>query len=115
VRDYLVEHLADPQAVLVVDETGDLKKGAHTVGVARQYTGTAGKVDNAQVAVYLAYATGAGHGVIDRELYLPKAGLTIRRAAGPPASPTRSGLPPSPSWPAGCSSVRWRPGCRPAG
>jgi SRSO17 transposase len=72
VRDYLLEHLADPQAVLVVDETGDLKKGTHTVGVGRQYTGTTGKVDNVQVAVYLAYATGAGHGVIDRELYLPQ-------------------------------------------
>ncbi|HEY6591750.1 MAG TPA: IS701 family transposase [Actinomycetota bacterium] len=75
VRDYLVEHLGDPEAVLVVDETGDLKKGASTVGVQRQYTGTAGKVDNAQVAVYLAYATGAGHGVIDRELYLPQGWL----------------------------------------
>jgi SRSO17 transposase len=72
VRDYLLDHLADPAAVLVVDETGDLKKGAHTVGVQRQYTGTAGKVDNAQVAVYLAYATTAGHGVVDRELYLPR-------------------------------------------
>jgi SRSO17 transposase len=72
VRDYLVGHLGDPAAVLVVDETGDLKKGAATVGVQRQYTGTAGKVDNAQVAVYLAYASGAGHGVIDRELYLPQ-------------------------------------------
>ncbi len=72
IRDYLLEHLADPAAVLVVDETGDLKKGTHTVGVQRQYTGTAGKVDNAQVAVYLTYATAAGHGVIDRELYLPQ-------------------------------------------
>jgi SRSO17 transposase len=72
IRDYLVEHLGDPEAVLVVDETGDLKKGSHTVGVARQYTGTAGKIDNAQVAVYLTYATAAGHGVIDRELYLPQ-------------------------------------------
>jgi SRSO17 transposase len=72
VRDYLVEHLGDPGAVLVVDETGDLKKGTHTVGVGRQDTGTAGKVDNAQVAVYLAYATDAGRGMIDRELYLPQ-------------------------------------------
>jgi SRSO17 transposase len=72
VRALLVEHLADPGAVLVVDETGDLKKGSHTVGVQRQYTGTAGKVDNAQVAVYLAYATQAGHGMVDRELYLPQ-------------------------------------------
>src|SRR5512132_1192347 len=75
VRDYLLEHLADPAAVLVVDETGDLKKGTHTVGVQRQYTGTAGNVDNAQVAVYLAYATDAGHGVIDWELYLPQGWL----------------------------------------
>jgi SRSO17 transposase len=72
VRALLVEHLGDLEAVLVVDETGDLKKGTHTVGVQRQYTGTAGKVDNAQVAVYLAYTTDAGHGVIDRELYLPQ-------------------------------------------
>jgi SRSO17 transposase len=72
VRDYLVEHLGDPQAVLVVDETGDLKKGAMTVGVQRQYTGTAGRIENAQVAVYLVYASRGGHGVIDRELYVPK-------------------------------------------
>ena len=61
VRALLVEHLGDQAAVLVIDETGDLKKGSHTAGVQRQYTGTAGKVDNAQVAVYLAYATTAGH------------------------------------------------------
>src|SRR5215212_3683313 len=87
VRDSLVEHLADPEAVLVVDETGDLKKGARTVGVQRQDTGTAGKVDNAQVAVYLAYATDAGHGVIDREQYRPQRWLADAqrcRAAGVP-------------------------------
>ena len=61
VRDYLIEHLGDPGAVLVVDETGDLKKGTQTVGVQRQYTGTAGRIENAQVAVYLVYATDAGH------------------------------------------------------
>jgi SRSO17 transposase len=72
VRDYLVEHLGDPKAVLVIDETGDLKKGAGTVGVQRQYTGTAGRVENAQVAVYLVYATAAGHALIDRDLYLPR-------------------------------------------
>lgn len=55
-RDYAIAHLHDAQAVLVVDETGDVKKGGHTVGVQRQYTGTAGRVENAQVAVYLAYA-----------------------------------------------------------
>jgi SRSO17 transposase len=72
VRDWVVEHLGEPEATLVIDETGDLKKGATTVGVQRQYTGTAGRVENAQVAVYLVYATDAGHAMIDRELYLPK-------------------------------------------
>jgi SRSO17 transposase len=57
--------------VLVVDETGDLKKGVCTVGVQRQYTGTAGRIENAQVAVYLTYAGARGHAMIDRELYLP--------------------------------------------
>jgi len=68
-RDYVTEHLGDPGAVLVVDETGDIKKGTATVGVQRQYTGTAGRVENAQVAVYLTYAGQAGHAMIDRELY----------------------------------------------
>jgi SRSO17 transposase len=72
IRDYVVEHLGDPEAVLVMDETGDLKKGTGTVGVQRQYTGTAGRVENAQVAVYLVYATAAGHACIDRELYVPR-------------------------------------------
>jgi SRSO17 transposase len=87
VRTLMVEHLGDPEAVLVVDETGDLKKGAATVGVQRQYTGTAGRVDNAQVAVYLVYASRAGHAVIDRELYLPEGWIDDPqrcRAAGVP-------------------------------
>ncbi|WP_449619175.1 IS701 family transposase [Pseudonocardia charpentierae] len=71
-RDYVVGALGDTDAVLVVDETGDLKKGAATVGVQRQYTGTAGRIENAQVAVYLTYASSRGHAMIDRELYLPK-------------------------------------------
>jgi len=73
VREYVTEHLGDPEAVLVIDETGDLKKGTTTVGVQRQYTGTAGRIENAQVAVYLVYATDAGHAVIDRDLYPPRA------------------------------------------
>lgn len=75
-RGYVVDHLGDPDAVLVVDETGDLKKGVHTVGVQRQYTGTAGRVENAQVGVYLTYAGRAGHAMIDRELYLPRSWTT---------------------------------------
>ena len=88
VRGYVVEHLGDPGAVLVVDETGDLKKGTATVGVQRQYTGTAGRVENAQVAVLLVYASAAGHAVIDRELYLPRSWTRDPerlRAAGVPA------------------------------
>jgi hypothetical protein len=87
-RAYVVEHLGDPQAVLVVDETGDLKKGTQTVGVQRQYTGTAGRVENAQVAVLLAYASDAGHAVIDRELYVPRGWIDDParcQAAGVPA------------------------------
>ncbi|MBV9312552.1 MAG: IS701 family transposase, partial [Pseudonocardia sp.] len=71
-RGYARDRLGDPEAVLVVDETGDIKKGQHTVGVQRQYTGTAGRIENAQVAVYLTYAGKGGHAMIDRELYLPK-------------------------------------------
>src|SRR5215470_5075322 len=71
-RGYVLEHFADPAAVLVVDETGDLKKGTATAGVQRQYTGTAGRTENAQVAVYLGYSAPAGHALIDRELYLPR-------------------------------------------
>jgi SRSO17 transposase len=86
-RDYVVEHLGDAGAVLVVDETGDLKKGARTAGVQRQYTGTAGRIENAQVAVYLTYAAPQGHALIDRELYLPRSwtgGRARCKAAGIP-------------------------------
>jgi SRSO17 transposase len=71
-RRYVVEHLGDPGAVLVVDETGFLKKGTTSVGVQRQYSGTAGKVDNCQLGVFLAYASPKGRAMIDRELYLPE-------------------------------------------
>jgi hypothetical protein len=71
-RGYVVEHLGDPGAVLVVDETGFLKKGTTSVGVQRQYSGTAGKVDNCQLGVFLAYASATGRAFIDRELYLPR-------------------------------------------
>jgi SRSO17 transposase len=71
VRELVVEHLGHLDAVLVPDETGDLKKGMHTVGTQRQYTGTAGRVENAQVGVFLAYASPRGRALIDRRLYLP--------------------------------------------
>lgn len=69
---YVAEHLGDSAGVLVVDETGFLKKGRKSCGVARQYSGTAGRVENCQVGVFLGYATRRGQALIDRELYLPK-------------------------------------------
>jgi SRSO17 transposase len=71
-RSYVVETLGDAEAVLILDETGFLKKGAHSAGVARQYTGTAGRIENAQVGVFLAYASRHGTAFLDRALYLPK-------------------------------------------
>ncbi len=72
-REYVVEHLGDENSgVLIVDETGFLKKGNKSVGVARQYTGTAGKKENCQVGVFLCYASDEGTAFIDRALYLPK-------------------------------------------
>ena len=71
VRGYVVDAIGDPGAVLILDDTGDLKAGVHTVGVQRQYTGTAGRIENAQVSVFLAYATPAGRALIDRAVYLP--------------------------------------------
>jgi SRSO17 transposase len=90
-RGYVTGHLGDPAAVLVVDETGDVKKGTRTVGVQRQYTGTAGRVENAQVAVYLVYAAARGYAFIDRALYLPRSWTGNRPGAMPRACPpTRS-------------------------
>jgi SRSO17 transposase len=73
VRELATEHLGELEAMLVVDETGDLKKGTATVGVQRQYTGTAGRIENAQVGVFLTYTTAVGHTLVDREIYLPRA------------------------------------------
>jgi SRSO17 transposase len=71
-REYVVEHLGAADGVLVIDETGFLKKGSKSAGVARQYSGTAGRIENCQIGVFLAYASGRGHALIDRELYLPQ-------------------------------------------
>ncbi len=70
-RGCVIDNLGHLDAVLVVDETRDLKRGVHSVGVQRQYTGTAGRIEYSQVAVYLAYASPTGHSLIDRALYLP--------------------------------------------
>lgn len=90
-RAYVVEHLGDPGAVLVLDETGFVKKGARSAGVQRQYSGTAGRIENGQVGVFLAYASTKGQALIDRALYLPErwAGDATRRAgAGVPEAAT---------------------------
>jgi SRSO17 transposase len=84
---YVAEHLGNPGGVLVVDETGFLKKGTKSCGVARQYSGTAGRIENCQVGVFLGYATRRGRALLDRALYLPKEwadDADRRRAAGVP-------------------------------
>lgn len=80
-RRYVVQHLGDAAAVLVIDETGFLKKGRHSAGVARQYSGTAGRIENCQIGVFVGYASRHGHTLLDRELYLP-AEWTNDRARG---------------------------------
>jgi SRSO17 transposase len=87
VRGYAVRHLGDAGGVLVVDETGFVKKGTRSAGVQRQYSGTAGRVENCQLGVFCAYVTGKGRVLIDRELYLPKSWAGDRdrcREAGVP-------------------------------
>jgi SRSO17 transposase len=100
VRRYVIEHLGVPDGVLIVDETGFLKKGTCSAGVQRQYTGTAGRVENAQVGVFMAYASAHGRALIDRRLYLPNRSWLADpercRAAG---CPKTSRSPPSRLWP----------------
>src|SRR5918997_879006 len=86
-RAYVVEHLGDPDAVLVLDETGFSKKGDKSAGVQRQYSGTAGRIENCQVGVFLGYAGRHGRALIDRALYLPE------RWAGNAARRTAAGIP----------------------
>ncbi len=86
-KSYVIEYLADSDAVLAVDGTGFLKKGDKPVGVQRQYIGTAGRIENCQVGVFLAYASARGRTLLDRELYLPQVWADERkrsREAGVP-------------------------------
>ncbi len=90
-RNYVVDHLGDPEAVLVIDETGFLKKGTKSVGLKRHYSGTAGRIENCQIGVFLAYASLRGRTFLDRELYLPQEWATDaerRREAGVPDTVT---------------------------
>ena len=98
--------------MLVVDETGFLKKGTTSVGVQRQYSGTAGKVDNCQLGVFLAYTSGRGRSMIDRELYLPERWTEDPPDVGPREFPSRS-VPDQAR--AGSDHVGARPGRRRAG
>jgi SRSO17 transposase len=86
-RAYVVNHLGDADAVLIVDETGFVKKGTQSVGVKRHYSGTAGRVENCQIGVFLGYASASGAAFLDRALYVPQewaADLPRRQAAGVP-------------------------------
>ena len=87
-RTYVIQHLADPHGVLVLDETGCVNKGRHSAGVARQYTGTGGQVENCPIGVLLGYASALGQVRLDRARYLPAAWTQDRercRQAGSPA------------------------------
>lgn len=77
-HNYVVKQIGDPDGVLIVDETGFLKKGTKSAGVARQYSGTAGRIENSQIGVFMAYRSRKGHTLFDRELYLPKAWMDDR-------------------------------------
>jgi SRSO17 transposase len=92
VRDYVIEHLGEPGGVLIADETGFVKKGVRSAGVQRQYTGTAGKVENCQIGTFLAYASGKGRALIDRELYLPQSWTTDRARCQAAAIPDQVGF-----------------------
>lgn len=90
-RDYVSENFGEEDGVLVVDETGFLKQGKHSCGVKRQYSGTAGRVENCQIGVFLSYASSKGHTPIDRRLYMPKEwvdDIERRLKAGVPADLT---------------------------
>jgi SRSO17 transposase len=82
VRSYAIEELSSPDAVLIVDETGFLKKGQHSAGVKRQYSGTAGRIENSQVGVFLCYGSDQGAALVDRELYIPQEWAADRERRG---------------------------------
>src|SRR4051812_49863075 len=95
-RAYVVERLGDPDGVLVLDETGFVKKGTKSAGVQRQYSGTAGRVENCQVGVFLGYAGLKGHALIDRALYLPEGWAGDAGPRGRAGRPGAGRLPPQP-------------------
>jgi SRSO17 transposase len=92
VARYVVENLAEPDGVLVVDETGFVKKGTSSAGVQRQYSGTAGRIENCQIGVFAAYVSGKGRAFVDRELYLPASWTEDRTRCAAAGVPTRVGF-----------------------
>ena len=112
VRDYIIERVGDRDGVLIVDDTGFLKKGTRSAGVQRQCSGTAGRIENCRIGVFLAYASQAGHALINQELYLPESWTSDRprwRSAG---IGRKSSSRPSRCWLRPCWSARSRPGFR---
>jgi len=103
---YVLEHLGDPQAVLVIDETGFLKQGTKSVGVNRQYSGTAGRIEHCQIGVFLATPRPPGTCCWTANCTCLGSGPTTPPAAGKRACPRRSRSPPNRSWPSGCSNGR---------
>ena len=101
-RAYVVAHLGDADAVLVLDETGFVKKGTKSVGVQRQYSGTAGRIENCQIGVFLGYASRHGHALIDRALYLPEVWAMTRPGGMRPGCPRTPSSPPSRNWGGRC-------------
>jgi SRSO17 transposase len=95
-RGYVIEHLGDDEGILVVDERGFIKKGQKSAGIKRQYTGTAGKTENCQVGVFLAYASHRGQAGIDRELYLPEEWAHDQERRKRTAVPEQIGMPTKP-------------------
>jgi SRSO17 transposase len=114
-RAYVVERLGDPGAVLVLDETGFVKKGTRSAGVQRQYSGTAGRIENCQIGVFLGYASCKGRALIDRALYLPESWAGMPGAGRRPASPRPCASPPSPNSAGPCWPVPAQPACRSRG
>lgn len=98
-----------------VADTGFVKKGSTSAGVGRQYTGTSGKIDNCQIGVFAAYAASSGRALVDRELYLPKAGPPTVSGAGQRKSLMNAALPPRVSWPGRSCTAAWPRACRPPG
>jgi SRSO17 transposase len=110
-RGYVTEQPAEEGAILIVDETGFIKKGQKSVGVKRQYTATAGKTENCQVGVFLAYASRRAQAFIDREPYLPEEwARDEERRENKPEYRKRLGCAPSPNSPRRCSGGPWMRG-----